>query len=221
MSEVLERAADGASAVARKTIMKPIADALNHSRLVIHHDEPQMELKEEILPPIDCHLEKPLYGTSPALWSLEEWKANNLLREAEGKQRLIGFNGEMKPLRGYTSAERKEAPVQTVMAEYFPDALVAVSRVAKAGNDKHNPGEPLHWAREKSSDHLNCAVRHLMTPDSLDPDTGGIELANAAWRVLAALQLREEKRLVAAGIRPLSGIVPAVARDEAAGPLDD
>lgn len=111
-------------------------------------------------------------------------------------------------LRAYTSAERKAMPVQVVLAEYFPDAFAAVSRISKAGNDKHNPGEPLHWARKKSTDHLNCAVRHLMTPDGIDPDSGEIELANAAWRVLAALQLREEARLAKAGIMPLSGIVP-------------
>lgn len=112
-----------------------------------------------------------------------------------------------RSLRGYTSAERKELPFQTVLAEYFPDAFAAVCRHSKKANDKHNPGEPMHWARNKSTDHLNCAVRHLTTPDAIDPDTGEIELVGAAWRCLAALQLREEKRLVAAGIRPLSGVV--------------
>jgi len=109
-------------------------------------------------------------------------------------------------LRGYTSAERKEIPMQEVLAEYFPDAFAAVSRHSKKANDKHNPGEPMHWARNKSTDHLNCAVRHLATPDAIDPDTGEIELVGATWRCLAALQLREEKRLIAAGIRPLSGV---------------
>lgn len=111
-------------------------------------------------------------------------------------------------LRPYTSAERKEMPVQTIMAEYFPDALAAVARHSKKANDKHNPGEPMHWARKKSTDHLNCAGRHLMTPDAIDADTGEIELVGATWRCLAALQLREEARLKAAGIMPLSGITP-------------
>lgn len=109
-------------------------------------------------------------------------------------------------LRGYTSAERKEMPVQEIIAGYFPDALAAVARHSKKANDKHNPGEPMHWARKKSTDHLNCAVRHLMTPDAVDPDTKEIELVGAAWRCLAALQLREEARLAKAGIAPLSGI---------------
>lgn len=114
-----------------------------------------------------------------------------------------------RPLRGYTSAERKAMPVQKLLAEYFPDAIAAVARHSLKANDKHNPGEPMHWARGKSTDHLDCAVRHLMTPDAIDADTQEIELVGATWRCLAALQLREEARLAAAGIMPLSGQTPA------------
>lgn len=115
---------------------------------------------------------------------------------------------EPSPLRGYTSAERKEMPLHAVLAYYFPDAFMALARLSKKANEKHNPGEPMHWAREKSKDHLECATRHLLTPDEIDPETGEIELVAAFWRLGAALQLREEKRLVAAGIRPLSGVIP-------------
>lgn len=110
-------------------------------------------------------------------------------------------------LRGYTSAERKDMPVQTIIAEYFPDAIAALARHSKKANVKHNgPEAPMKWSREKSTDHLNCAGRHLMTPDAIDPDTGEIELVGAFWRCAAALQLREEARLRAAGIMPLSGV---------------
>jgi len=109
-------------------------------------------------------------------------------------------------LRDYTSAERKAMPVQKGVLAYFPDAIAAVARVSFKGNEKHNPGEPLHWSREKSSDHGDCAVRHMLTPDAIDPDSGEQERAHAAWRILADLQLAEEKRLVAAGIKPLSGV---------------
>lgn len=112
------------------------------------------------------------------------------------------------PLRGYTSAERKEVPIHTFMTGYFPDALWSLARMSKKANDKHNPGEPMHWARGKSTDQLECATRHLFTPGEIDVETGEIELAAVAWRALAELQLREEKRLVAAGIRPLSGVIP-------------
>ena len=107
-------------------------------------------------------------------------------------------------LRGLTSAERKAAPVWAGVLRYFPDALMAVARVSKKGNEKHNPGEPLHWARGKSMDQEDCIVRHLLTPDAVDPDSGETELAHAAWRALAALQLAEERRLVARGIAPMS-----------------
>ena len=109
-------------------------------------------------------------------------------------------------LRELNSAERKAAPLHGGVLRYFPDALLAVSRVSKAGNDKHNPGEPLHWARGKSMDQLECVGRHLLQPEAVDPETGETHLAHAAWRVLAELQLREEHRLLTLGIRPVSGV---------------
>jgi Domain of unknown function (DUF5664) len=88
-------------------------------------------------------------------------------------------------------AARKALPIFEGVLMYFPDAIAAVAAVSEAGNRQHNPGEPLHWARDKSTDQFNTAVRHL-----LDHRTGGRydidktrHLAKAAWRVLAALQL--------------------------------
>ena len=92
------------------------------------------------------------------------------------------------------SAARKAAPVWAGVLNYFPDALMAVARVSKAGNDKHNPGQSLHWSRDKSSDHLDCAARHMLTPFAIDPDSKEIHLANAAWRILAELQLYQEEQ---------------------------
>ncbi len=43
---------------------------------------------------------------------------------------------------------RKNIPMVTGCLDYFPNALAAVAEVSRAGNDQHNPGEPLHWARE-------------------------------------------------------------------------
>lgn len=92
------------------------------------------------------------------------------------------------------SARRKASPVFSGVLNYFPDALMAVARVSKAGNDKHNPGQPLHWSREKSNDHMDCAARHMLTPYEIDPDSKEVHLANAVWRLLAELQLHEEKK---------------------------
>jgi hypothetical protein len=120
----------------------------------------------------------------------------------------IGHNGgpAIDDIKEKNSAERKGEPIHSGVLRYFPDALAAVSRVSKAGNDKHNPGEPLHWSRGKSNDHLDCAARHIITPGEIDPDSGETHIAHAAWRILAALQLSEEKRLSAKGIRTFSGV---------------
>lgn len=60
------------------------------------------------------------------------------------------------------SAERKEYPMHAGLLAYFPAALAGVARHSKLGNDKHNPGEPLHHARGKSMDHEDCILRHLV-----------------------------------------------------------
>lgn len=94
------------------------------------------------------------------------------------------------------SEARKELPIFSGVMNYFPLALAAVARVSKRGNDKHNPGEPLHWARGKSMDHTDCIARHLIDVETIDPTTGEYEDAQAmAWRALAKLQELEEKRL--------------------------
>lgn len=80
----------------------------------------------------------------------------------------------------------------TGVLDYFPDAVAEVARCSKAGNDQHNPGQPLHWAREKSTDHADCLVRHLMERGTIDSD-GIRHSAKAAWRALAILQLEIEK----------------------------
>lgn len=49
----------------------------------------------------------------------------------------------------------------------YPAALAGVARISVAGNKKHNPGEPLHHARGKSTDHADCIGRHLMDVNDL------------------------------------------------------
>lgn len=86
--------------------------------------------------------------------------------------------------------ERKRTPVYSGVVKYFPDALVAVAQVSQAGNDQHNPGEPLRWAKHKSTDHADCIMRHLIDHTAgapLDVD-GQRHLAKLAWRALALLQ---------------------------------
>lgn len=87
-----------------------------------------------------------------------------------------------------TSAARKEMPVYRGCVLYFPAALALVSALSKKGNDKHNPGEPMHHARGKSNDHGDCIARHLSEVGTIDPDTGLDHAVSLAWRALALLQ---------------------------------
>jgi hypothetical protein len=63
-----------------------------------------------------------------------------------------------------------------------PRSVAAICKLSKEGNDKHNPGQPLHWSRDKSSDHKDCMVRHLIDGDWTE----------LAWRSLANLQVELE-----------------------------
>src|SRR3989442_14794332 len=89
------------------------------------------------------------------------------------------------------SSERKRIPIATGVVDYFPDALVAVAEVSRVGNDQHNLGQPLHWAKEKSTDHSDCIMRHLIERGTIDND-GMRHSAKLAWRALALLQIEIE-----------------------------
>ncbi len=86
---------------------------------------------------------------------------------------------------------RKGCPIATGVLDYFPDAIAAVAEVSRIGNDQHNPGQPLHWAKEKSTDHADCIARHLIERGTVDID-GGRHSAKLAWRALALLQIEIE-----------------------------
>jgi hypothetical protein len=90
------------------------------------------------------------------------------------------------------SAQRKTLPIATGVLDYFPAALAAVAALSKSGNDKHNPGEPLHHARGKSSDHADCIVRHLIDRGTIGDD-GVRHSTSVAWRALALLQEELER----------------------------
>lgn len=93
---------------------------------------------------------------------------------------------------------RKKLPICTGVLDYFPDALAAVAEVSRIGNEQHNPGQPLHWSREKSADHPDCLIRHLIDRGKRDSD-GARHSAKAAWRALAILQLEIEAEREARG----------------------
>lgn len=106
----------------------------------------------------------------------------------------IGIGGA--PTRATTlptsGAERKKYPIASGVFDYFPDALVAVAHVSYLGNEQHNPGEPLHWARTKSTDEDDTIARHFLQRGTIDTD-GVRHSAKLAWRALALLQKEIEE----------------------------
>lgn len=90
-------------------------------------------------------------------------------------------------LDAMSAAERKAHPVFSGVLRYFPDALVAVASVSKAGNEQHHGGGPMRWDKSKSADEGDALVRHLLKSGTRDTD-GQRHSAKVAWRALALLQ---------------------------------
>lgn len=110
-------------------------------------------------------------------------------KKSKTDPRLLGAGGA--PTRATSlpidGAARKTFPVASGVLNYFPDALVAIAHVSYIGNQQHNPGQPLHWARGKSTDEDDTMMRHFLARGTLDTD-GIRHSAKMAWRALAILQ---------------------------------
>lgn len=104
---------------------------------------------------------------------------------------------------------RKMLPVFSMITRYFPKAMREITKVCVANNVRYNPGRDpadINWARGKSPDQLGSAFRHMLErqvdnhvfePVSAEVQEGtGITsvyvLAEAAWRLCAALELEIE-----------------------------
>lgn len=89
---------------------------------------------------------------------------------------------------------RKERPLYEGLFRYFPDALEEVAHLSLVANEQHNPGQPLHWAKEKSKDEWDAMLRHTADEAKGNPiDTDGIyHDVKVAWRALAKVQRRIE-----------------------------
>lgn len=101
----------------------------------------------------------------------------------------VGIGGA--PTRATTlpddAQERKQYPVASGVLDYFPDAIVALSRLSWVGNEQHNANQPLHWARGKSGDEADTMMRHFLQRGTNDTD-GQRHTVKMAWRALALLQ---------------------------------
>jgi hypothetical protein len=106
-------------------------------------------------------------------------------------------------LASLDSKQRKECAVQRGFNNYFPDAIALVARHSVRMNEKHNPGEPVHWARGKSTDQPDCEARHLLAVatdrDAQDAD-GAYEMICKAWRAMADLQEWAEQKFSRDGV---------------------
>lgn len=137
-----------------------------------------------------------LKGYSPR-WNIENFEKVDpleqlaLLRSAPPSPAHV--HPACKPMLLATDAQvRKDTPITSGVLDYFPRAIAEVARCSKAGNDQHNPGQPLHWAKEKSTDHVDCIARHLIDRETYDTD-GVRHAAKLAWRALAYLETLLEK----------------------------
>lgn len=92
-----------------------------------------------------------------------------------------------KSLLPTEAAERKKIPIASGVLDYFPAALAEIAKVSYIGNEQHNPGEHLHWARGKSMDHADTMMRHFLERGTLDID-GVSHTVKMVWRGLAILQ---------------------------------
>jgi len=108
------------------------------------------------------------------------------------QQAIFYLRKNQAPMLPSDSTERKQVPLATGVFDYFPSALIEVAKVSWHGNQKHNPGQPLHWSRGKSADHADTIQRHFAERGTTDPEDGLRHSAKLAWRALALLQLELE-----------------------------
>lgn len=132
--------------------------------------------------------------TATVQWADEtrgEYAYAHLARVLQTEDRPFSEPKTQAMLLPSDAKERKNIPVATGVLDYFTAALIEVAKVSKAGNDQHNPGQPLHWARGKSTDQADTMIRHFLERGTLDTD-GLKHSAKMAWRALAILQLELE-----------------------------
>ena len=80
---------------------------------------------------------------------------------------------------------------------YFPDAIALVAYLSKAANEQHNPGQPMHWAKEKSTEELDSLMNHILDiacKGELSQDSDLVlDAVKVAWRGMANLQRLADK----------------------------
>lgn len=103
----------------------------------------------------------------------------------------------------------KEDRMATGAVDYFPNALAAVGRHSRLGNEKYPPADgckELRWSFDVSTNHADAIMSHLAQRGTIDPETGHSHTVALAWRALALL----ETELVDAGAKPGRAVVRAL-----------
>ena len=100
------------------------------------------------------------------------------------------YEKTFKELGDYDKTPNKSFPMFEGLLKYFPNALREISHLSLVANEQHNPGEPLHWAREKSFDHKDALLRHLteIAKGNEIDDDDILHATKVAWRALANLE---------------------------------
>lgn len=81
---------------------------------------------------------------------------------------------------------RKQAPIARGLIQYFPNTCINVAHVSYVANEQHNPGLPMQWAFDKSTDEADCQIRHAIDAAGNPVDDDGLlHLAKKAWRAFA------------------------------------
>lgn len=120
---------------------------------------------------------------------------------------------------------RKALPIVTGVLDYFPDAIAEVAELSRIGNDQHNPGQPLHWSKHKSTGHADCLGRHLLDRGTRDADKVR-HSTKVAWRALALLQIEIEAERAGSTVedylKNLAAVAAAAkpAREDRGSPAD-
>jgi len=69
--------------------------------------------------------------------------------------------GDIIPILPEGNKEREEYPLFNGLIGYFPHACAEVAHHSYISNEQHNPGEQMHWAKEKSIGRGDKILRHL------------------------------------------------------------
>jgi hypothetical protein len=139
--------------------------------------------------------------------SMSKYPFDDGAHELPSPRKVPGIIAKPSPLTPLGESQRRKAqPLFQGFLMYFPDACLAIAEHSRKANDKHNPGEPLHWSKDKSKDHADCIARHLIDIgpdwDAVDPEFESLHATALAWRSMALLQTVLERRRTARAAPP-------------------